>query len=75
MSCDCPSLPLSCQDCFDACEDYFSVLSVQRNGCIFKVPGTCAYYSGPNIPAAGILTGDNLDVVVQKLAAYIASKP
>jgi hypothetical protein len=74
MSCECPTLPSGCQDCFASCQAYFEPLNVQRNGCIFKVPGSCVYYTGPDIPAAGILNGDSFDTVIAKLNAYIASK-
>ena len=72
--CECPSLPSHCEDCFANCQTYFNPLNIQRNGCIFKVPGTCVYYSGPNITEAGISTGDSLDTVVAKLEAYIDLK-
>lgn len=74
MTCGCPSLPSGCQECFSNCESYFSPLNIQRNGCIFKVPGTCVYYSGANITEANINNGDSFDVVVSKLEAYINAK-
>lgn len=74
MGCECTSLPSGCQDCFSSCQSYFSPLNIQRNGCIFRVPGTCVYYTGSNIPEASILNGDSLDIIVAKIEAYITLK-
>lgn len=38
------------------------------SGCQFRLPGECVYYSGSNILGPGINTGDNLNVVINKLA-------
>jgi hypothetical protein len=74
MSCECPTLPSGCQDCFASCQSYFSPLNVARNGCIFTVPGTCVIYTGANITVANINNGDNFNTVVAKLEAYLATK-
>ena len=74
MSCECPSLPSGCEDCVQNCQAYFSTLNVQRNGCIFTVPGTCVIYTGADIDVANINTGDNFNTVIAKLEAYIATK-
>jgi hypothetical protein len=41
--------------------------------CLVKLPGTCVYYSGTRITGPGINTGDNLNVLVQKIIDYIDS--
>lgn len=56
---------VSCQPC---CSPVVPVSS-----CLFKLPGECGYYSGPNIPVAGVNTGDNLNIVISKLVNYIGS--
>lgn len=40
-------------------------------GCMLTLPGTCVYYSGTHITLPGINTGDNLNIVVNKLVQYI----
>lgn len=40
-------------------------------GCIVKLPGECVYYSGSNLTGPGVYTGDNLNIVVNKLNNYI----
>jgi len=39
------------------------------------LPGTCVYYSGTRITAPGINTGDLLNIVINKLVAYIDAVP
>jgi len=43
-------------------------------GCTVRVPGECAYYSGSNITAPGINTGDTLNTLITKVINYINSQ-
>jgi hypothetical protein len=42
--------------------------TTSNSGCVLRLAGECVYYSGSNIAGPGINTGDNLNVVVNKLA-------
>lgn len=46
-----------------------------NTGCIVRVPGECAYYSGSNLSGPGINTGDTFNTVVNKLTTYITAGP
>lgn len=55
----------------DSCCPPSSYGFVTNHGCSIKFAGTDVIYTGPAIPAAGISNGDNFDVVMQKVQAYI----
>jgi hypothetical protein len=40
------------------------------SGCSVRLPGECVYYSGSNIIAPGIVTGDNFNTVINKLSNF-----
>lgn len=42
-------------------------------GCLIRLAGECVYYSGSSISAPGINTGDNFNVVVNKIINYASS--
>lgn len=42
-------------------------------GCNPLVPGSCAQYTEINVPLLGIVTGDTLNTVVQKIGAFLAA--
>lgn len=39
--------------------------------CLFTLSDFCVYYAGANLIAPGINTGDNLDIVINKLVTFI----
>lgn len=41
--------------------------------CLFTLSDFCVYYAGANINGPGINTGDNLDIVINKLVAFIGN--
>lgn len=43
--------------------------SVTTSGCVVRLPGECVYYSGSPIVGPGINTGDNINVVINKLVS------
>jgi len=47
--------------------------SITAGGCLFTLSDTCIYYSGSNLTGSGINTGDNLDVVINKLNTFIST--
>ncbi len=53
------------------CLSTLTPASFAKNGCPFKLPGTCIYYTGPNIGPTFINNGDTFDTVVNKLYQYI----
>jgi len=46
-----------------------NTLIAQANGpnCVVQLSDVCSTYTGPNIPAIGVNTGDNLQVVITKI--------
>src|SRR5580692_6951441 len=60
---------MPCQPCTSG-----SAVFLPNNNCLFKLPGTCVYYSGTSIAGTNINTGDIFNVVVTKLIAYISSQ-
>lgn len=43
--------------------------SSTNQGCIIRLPGECVYYSGTHISGPDINTGDNFNIVVNKLSS------
>ncbi len=60
-------------ECLKSCQSSFTLKYIKANGCPFKIPGDCVYYSGPEIPDADIQPLDDFNTVVQKLKAWIDS--
>lgn len=42
-----------------------------NSGCVLRLAGECVYYSGGNISGPAINTGDNLNVLINKIIDYI----
>lgn len=57
---------VSCKNSINKC-----CATPSTQSCLWRVPGNCSYYSGPNIAGPGINTGDVLNTVVTKLVNFI----
>lgn len=60
---------MACENCLQ--EKDFSTSNIATNGCPFRVPGDCIYYTGVFIPGINISNGDNFNLVVKKISQYL----